>query len=41
MAGRLASKLEMAYERDETHVSEPVVPSYLRKKVSEAKGKKQ
>lgn len=30
-----------AYERDETHVSESVVPSYLRKKVSEAKGKKQ
>jgi hypothetical protein len=41
MSRRLASKEEMAYERDETHVSESVVPSYLRKKVSEGKGKKQ
>jgi hypothetical protein len=30
-----------AYERDEPRVSESVVSSYLRKKVSEAKGKKQ
>ena len=30
-----------AYDGDETHVSESVVPSYLRKKLSEGKGKKQ
>jgi hypothetical protein len=29
----------MAYEGDETHVSESVMPSFLRKKVSEGKGK--
>ncbi len=41
MSRRLVSKEEMAYEGDETHVSESVMPSFLRKKVSEGKGKKQ
>ena len=40
MSRRLVSKEEMAYEGDETHVSESVMPSFLRKKVSEGKGKK-
>ena len=39
MSSRLASKSEMAYSEDETHVSESVMPSFLRKKVSEGKGK--
>jgi hypothetical protein len=39
MSRRLVSKEEMAYEGDETHVSESVMPSFLRKKVSEGKGK--
>ena len=39
MSSRLASKSEMAYEDDETHLSESVMPSFLRKKVSEGKGK--
>jgi Ca-activated chloride channel family protein len=39
MSSRLASKSEMAYSDDETHVSESVMPSFLRKKVSEGKGK--
>jgi hypothetical protein len=29
----------MAYGGDETHISESVVPAFLRKKVSEGKGK--
>jgi hypothetical protein len=29
----------MAYAGDETHISESVMPSFLRKKVSEGKGK--
>ena len=41
MSRRLVSKEEMAYEGDETHVSESVMPSFLRKKLSEGKGKKQ
>ena len=41
MSRRLVSKEEMVYEGDETHVSESVMPSFLRKKVSEGKGKKQ
>lgn len=41
MSRRLVSKDEMAYAGDETHVSESVMPSFLRKKVSEGKGKKQ
>lgn len=41
MSRRLVSKEEMAYDGDETHVSESIVPSYLRKKLSEGKGKKQ
>ena len=41
MSRRLVSKEEMAYEGDETHVSMSVMPSFLRKKVSEGKGKKQ
>jgi Ca-activated chloride channel family protein len=41
MSRRLVSKEEMAYAGDETHVSESVMPSFLRKKVSEGKGKKQ
>ena len=41
MSRRLASKEEMAFESDETHISESVMPSFLRKKVSEGKGKKQ
>ena len=39
MSSRLASKSEMAYADDETHLSESVMPSFLRKKVSEGKGK--
>ena len=39
MSSRLASKSEMAYSDDETHLSESVMPSFLRKKVSEGKGK--
>lgn len=39
MSRRLVSKEEMAYAGDETHVSESVMPSFLRKKVSEGKGK--
>jgi hypothetical protein len=39
MSRRLVSKEEMAYEGDETHVSMSVMPSFLRKKVSEGKGK--
>lgn len=34
MSSRLASKSEMAYADDETHLSESVMPSFLRKKVS-------
>ncbi len=41
MSRRLVSKEEMAYAGDETHISESVMPSFLRKKVSEGKGKKQ
>lgn len=41
MSRRLVSKEEMAYDGDETHVSESIMPSFLRKKVSEGKGKKQ
>lgn len=41
MSRRLASKEETAYDGDETHVSESVMPSFLRKKLSEGKGKKQ
>ena len=41
MSRRLVSKEEMAYEVDETHVSESVMPSFLRKKVSEGKGRQQ
>ena len=41
MSRRLVSKAEMAYEGDETHASMSVMPSFLRKKVSEGKGKKQ
>jgi Ca-activated chloride channel family protein len=41
MSRRLVSKEEMAYEGDETHVSESIMPSFLRKKLSEGKGKKQ
>lgn len=41
MSRRLVSKEEMAYEGDETDISESVMPSFLRKKVSEGKGKKQ
>jgi Ca-activated chloride channel family protein len=41
MSRRLVSKEEMAYDGDETHVSESVMPSFLRKKLSEGKGKKQ
>ncbi|WP_089961549.1 VWA domain-containing protein [Limnohabitans sp. 2KL-3] len=41
MSRRLACKEEMAFESDETHISESVMPSFLRKKVSEGKGKKQ
>jgi Ca-activated chloride channel family protein len=41
MSRRLVSKEETAYQGDETHVSESVMPSFLRKKVSEGKGKKQ
>jgi Ca-activated chloride channel family protein len=32
---------QLANEGDETHISESVMPSFLRKKVSEGKGKKQ
>jgi Ca-activated chloride channel family protein len=39
MSSRLVSKNEMAYDLDETHLSESVMPSYLRKKASEGKGK--
>ncbi len=39
MSRRLISKEEMAYDSDETHVSESVVPSFLRKKLSEGEGK--
>jgi hypothetical protein len=38
---RLVSTEEMAYEGDETEINESVMPSFLRKKVSEGKGKKQ
>ncbi len=41
MSRRLVSKEEMAYAGDETDISESVMPSFLRKKVSEGKGKKQ
>jgi hypothetical protein len=41
MSRRLVSKEELAYDGDETHVSESVMPSFLRKKLSEGKGKKQ
>jgi Ca-activated chloride channel family protein len=41
MSRRVVSKEEMAYAGDETHISESVMPSFLRKKVSEGKGKKQ
>ena len=41
MSRRLVSKEEMAYAGDETDISESVIPSFLRKKVSEGKGKKQ
>jgi len=41
MSRRLVSKEEMAYAGDETDVSDSVIPSFLRKKVSEGKGKKQ
>jgi Ca-activated chloride channel family protein len=41
MSRRLVSKEEMAYDGDETHISESIMPSFLRKKVSEGKGKKQ
>jgi Ca-activated chloride channel family protein len=41
MSRRLVSKEEMAYAGDETHISESVIPSFLRKKVNEGKGKKQ
>jgi Ca-activated chloride channel family protein len=41
MSLRLVSKEEMANEGDETHIIESVMPSFLRKKVSEGKGKKQ
>lgn len=41
MSRRLVSKEEMAYAGDETEISESVMPSFLRKKVSEGKGKKQ
>jgi Ca-activated chloride channel family protein len=40
MSLRLVSKEEMANEGDETHIIESVMPSFLRKKVSEGKGKK-
>lgn len=39
MSRRLVSKEEMAYVGDETHISESVVPSFLRKKVSEGRGR--
>ena len=39
MSRRLVSKEEMAYDGDETHVSESVMPSFLRKKLSEGQGK--
>jgi hypothetical protein len=39
MSRRLVSKEEMAYAGDETDISESVIPSFLRKKVSEGKGK--
>jgi hypothetical protein len=32
---------QLANEGDETHIIESVMPSFLRKKVSEGKGKKQ
>lgn len=35
------SKEEMAYAGDETDINESVMQSFLRKKVSEGKGKKQ
>jgi Ca-activated chloride channel family protein len=41
MSRRLVSKEEMAYAGDETDISESIMPSFLRKKVSEGKGKKQ
>jgi hypothetical protein len=41
MSRRLVSKEEMAYAGDETDISDSVIPSFLRKKVSEGKGKKQ
>ena len=41
MSRRLVSKEEMAYAGDETNISESIMPSFLRKKVSEGKGKKQ
>jgi Ca-activated chloride channel homolog len=41
MSRRLVSKEEMAYDGDETHVSESIMPSFLRKKLSEGKGKNQ
>ncbi len=41
MSRRLGSKDEMAYEGDETHISESVMPSYLRAKFIEGKGMQQ
>jgi Ca-activated chloride channel family protein len=41
MSRRLVSKEEMAYAGDETDISESIMPSFLRKKVSEGKGKQQ
>ncbi len=38
MSRSLVSKDEIAYEGDETHVSESVMPSFMRNKVSEDKG---
>ena len=35
------TKEEMAFAGDETDISQSVMPSFLRKKVSEGKGKKQ
>lgn len=41
MSRRLTAKDEFAYEGDETHISASIMPSFLRKKVSEGKGKMQ
>jgi Ca-activated chloride channel homolog len=41
MSRRLVSKKETAYAGDETDINESVMPSFLRKKVSEGIGKKQ